>query len=85
MKKHCLKSSFEDMTDLASMKLNKKALTYIKMVVSDEILVDLEGLTNAFEVWEKLKATCEITTPINQVHLMHKLVCMQLDGFSQCG
>ena len=54
MKKHCLKSSFEDMTDLASMKLNKKALTYIKMVVSDEILVDLKGLTIAFEVWEKL-------------------------------
>ena len=55
----------EDMTNVAWMKLNKKAITYIKMVVSDEILVDLKGLTTAFDVWEKLRATYEITTPIN--------------------
>ena len=35
----------KDMTDVAWMKLNKKVITYIKMVVSDEILVDLKGLT----------------------------------------
>ena len=49
------------------------------MAISDEILMDLKGLTIAFEVWEKLKATYEITTLINQVHLMRKLVCMQLN------
>ena len=55
----------EDITDVTWIQLNKKAITYIKMVVSDEILVDLKGLTTAFEVWEKLRATYEITTPIN--------------------
>ncbi|KAH7288390.1 hypothetical protein KP509_31G025000 [Ceratopteris richardii] len=63
----------EDMTDAAWMNLNKKAITYIKMAVSNEILVDLKGLTTAFEVWEKLKATYENTTLVNQVHLMRKL------------
>ena len=43
-----------DMRDVASMRLNNKAITYIKMVVLDEILMDLKGLTTAFEVWEKL-------------------------------
>ena len=57
-------------------KLNKKAITYIKMAVSYEILVELKGLPRAYEVWEKLKATYEITTPLNQVHLMRKLVGM---------
>ena len=60
-----LEVKLEDMTTVAWMKLNKKAITYIKMVVSDEILVFLKGLTTAFELWEKLKATYEITTPIN--------------------
>ncbi|KAH7439944.1 hypothetical protein KP509_04G083400 [Ceratopteris richardii] len=40
----------EDMIDLAWINLNKKAITYIKMVVSDEILVDLKSLTTAFEL-----------------------------------
>ncbi|KAH7297375.1 hypothetical protein KP509_26G066900 [Ceratopteris richardii] len=45
----------EDMTDAAWMNLNKKAITYIKMAyikmaVSYEILVDLKGLTTAFEL-----------------------------------
>ena len=66
------------MTDVAWMKLSRKAITYIKMVISYEILVDLKGLITAFEVSEKLKATYEITTPVNQVHLMRKQVCMQL-------
>ena len=44
--------------------INKKAFTYIKMVVSNEILVFLKGLTTAFESWEELKATYEITTLI---------------------
>ena len=56
----------EDMTNVAWMKLNKKAITYIKMAVSDEILVFLKGLTTAFELWEKLKATYEITVRYNQ-------------------
>ena len=37
----------EDMTDVAWMKLNK-AITYIKMAVSDEFLVDLDGPHNCF-------------------------------------
>ena len=70
----------EDMADVAQYRLKNKAITYIKMVVSDEILLDLKGLMNAFKVWKKLKATYEITTPVIQVHhLMRKLVCMQLD------
>ena len=47
------------------------------MVVLDEILVDLKGFTTSSEVWEKLKATYKITTPINQVHLILQKV--QLD------
>ena len=61
--------------------LNKKVVTYIKMVVSDEILVDLKGLVSASEIWAKLlvsaseiwaklKATYENSTFVNQVHLM---------------
>ena len=73
------KTKPETMEDAAWQKLNKKAITYIKMAVSDEILVELKGLPTAYEVWEKLKATYEITTPVNQVHLMRKLVGMQLD------
>ena len=49
------------------------------MGVSDVILVDLKGLVYAFNVWEKLKENYENTTPVNQVHLMHKLMRMQLD------
>ena len=41
--------------------------------------MDLKGLVTAFELWAKLKATYENTTPVNQVHLMRKLVGMQLD------
>ena len=41
--------------------------------------MDLKGLATTFEVWEKLKATYEITRHVNQVYLMHKLVCRQLD------
>ena len=52
------------MTNVAWIKLNTKAITYIKTVVSDEIFVDLMGLTNAFEVWEKLKATYDIVMPV---------------------
>ena len=66
----------KDMIDVAWMKLNKTVITCIKI---NEILVDLQKLTSAFEILEKLKATYEITTPINQVHLMGKLLCMQLD------
>ncbi len=69
----------EDMSEDAWFTLNKKAITYIKMAVSDEILVDLKGIATASELWAKLKATYEITTPVNQVHLMRKLVGMQLD------
>ena len=36
-----------------------KAITYIKKVVLDEILMYLKGLTIASELWEKLKATYE--------------------------
>ncbi|KAH7442033.1 hypothetical protein KP509_03G067800, partial [Ceratopteris richardii] len=53
----------EDMSEDAWFTLNKKAIIYIKMVVSDEILVDLKGLTTSFELWAKLKATYENTTP----------------------
>ncbi|KAH7416413.1 hypothetical protein KP509_14G090400 [Ceratopteris richardii] len=40
----------EDMTEATWMNLNKNAITYIKMVVSDEILVDLKGLRTSFEL-----------------------------------
>ena len=69
----------EDMTENAWETLNKKAVTYIKMGVSDDILLELKGLRYAFEVWEKLRASYENTTPVNQVHLMRKLMHMQLD------
>ena len=59
-----LKVKPKDMTNVAWMKLNKKAITYIKIVASDEILVDLKGLTIVFEVWEKLKATYDIVMPV---------------------
>ena len=58
------------MSDYAWLILNKKVVTYIKMVVSDEILVDLKGLVSASEIWAKLKATYENIMPVNQVHLM---------------
>lgn len=45
----------DDITDDAWVTLNKKAVTYIKMAVSDEILVDLKGLVTAYAVWEKLQ------------------------------
>ena len=67
------------MTEADWPNLNRKAIIYIKMAVVDEILVDLKALPTAYEVWEKLKAMYETTTPVNQVHLMHKLVSMQLD------
>ena len=38
-----LKVKPKDMTNVAWMKLKKKAITYIKTVVSNEILVDLKG------------------------------------------
>ena len=69
----------EDMAQDAWETLNKKAVTYIKMGVSDDILVDLKGLVYAFNVWEKLKANYENNTPVNQVHLMRKLMRMQLE------
>ena len=56
----------ETMEDAAWQKLNKKAITYIKMAVSDEILVEFKGLPTAYEVWEKLKAMYQITLPVNQ-------------------
>ena len=43
-----------------------------------EALLIFQAFAIAFEVWEKLKATYEITTPVNQVHLMRKLVCINL-------
>ena len=67
------------MTEADWLNLNRKAITYIKMAVVDEILVDIKGLPTAYVGWEKLKATYEITTPVNQVHLMRKLVSLQLD------
>ena len=49
------------------------------MVVFYEILVDLKGSVYASEIWGKLKTTYENTMPVNQVHLMRKLVGIQLD------
>ena len=60
----------ENMSEDAWWILNKKVVIYIKMAVSDEILVDLKGLVSASEIWAKLKATYENSTPVNQVHLM---------------
>ncbi|KAH7438914.1 hypothetical protein KP509_04G036700 [Ceratopteris richardii] len=41
-------------------KMNKKAITYIKMAVTDEILVDIKGLQTAYAVWEKLKVNLKL-------------------------
>lgn len=60
-------------------RLNKRAKAYIKMTVNDDILVDIKGLDTAFAIWQKLKATYENTMPVNQVHLMCKLVNMMHD------
>ena len=69
----------ENMSGDACQILNKNAVIYTKMAVSDEILVDLKGLESASKIWATLKATYENSTPVNQVHLMRKLVGMQLD------
>ncbi|MCO5591745.1 hypothetical protein L7F22_045737 [Adiantum nelumboides] len=60
-------------------KINRKAVTYIKMAVTDDILPAIKGLDTAMAVWDKLKASYENTTPMNQVHLMRKLVSLELD------
>ena len=49
----------EDMAHVTWMNLNKKAITHMKMALSDEVLVNLKGRTTAFEIWENLKATYE--------------------------
>ena len=69
----------EDMSEYAWRILNKKVVTHIKMVVSDENSIDLKGLVSASKIWAKRKATFENSTPINQVHLIRKLVGIQLD------
>ncbi|MCO5572770.1 hypothetical protein L7F22_026529 [Adiantum nelumboides] len=69
----------QDMSDEAWVRQNRKTVTYIKMAMTDETVVNLKGLTKAFDVWQKLNGVYENTTPINQVHLMRKLVGMQLD------
>lgn len=68
-----------DMSDADWARLNKKAMAYIKMAVTDDILVDIRGLATTHAIWQKLKATYENATPVNQVHLMRKLVNMMLD------
>ena len=68
----------DDMIDHALDILNKKVITYLKMVVSDESLVDLEGLTTGHVFWENPRNTYEITTLDYQMHLIRKLVTMQL-------
>ena len=40
----------DDMSDAAWVNLNKKAIAYIKMAVSNEILVDLKCLVIAYDV-----------------------------------
>ena len=45
----------EDISDDAWATLNKKAIAYIKMAVSDEILVDLKGIVTASALWAKLE------------------------------
>jgi hypothetical protein len=57
--------------------LNKNAITYIKMVIFYEILVDIKGLTTTHQVWQKPNITYKNITPTNQVRLMRKLVSMR--------
>jgi hypothetical protein len=54
------------------------------MTIFDEIPVDITGVIIAHKVWEKLKITklkitYENTTPVNEVHLMRKLVNMRIE------
>ena len=46
----------EELTPVTWTNPNKKALTYIKMVVSDKILIDLKCLYIVYEMWEKLES-----------------------------
>ena len=71
----------EDLSDLEWARLNKKAMAYIKMAINDDILTDIKRLDTAYAIWQKLKSTYENTTPVNQVHLMRKLVNMHLDDY----
>ena len=71
--------NLENMSEDAWWILIKKVVTYIKMVVSDENMVDRKGLVSAFKIWAKLRATYENIMHVNQVHLMRKLVGMHLD------
>ena len=66
----------QNMSEDAWRILNKKVVTYIKMVVIYEILVNLKGMVSTAEMWAKLKDTYKNTTPVNQLHLTRKLVGM---------
>ncbi|MCO5578087.1 hypothetical protein L7F22_031925 [Adiantum nelumboides] len=69
----------QELSDLKWSTLNKKAMAYIKMAINDDILTDVKRLVFAHAIWQKLKSNYENTTPVNQVHLMRKLVNIQLD------
>ncbi|MCO5576745.1 hypothetical protein L7F22_030563 [Adiantum nelumboides] len=68
----------ENLSDEVSERLNKKAIAYIKMAVTDDVLTDIKRLPTAYAVWEKLTSSYENRTSVNQVHLMRKLVNMKL-------
>ncbi|MCO5572758.1 hypothetical protein L7F22_026517 [Adiantum nelumboides] len=67
----------EGMSNADWTKINRKAVTYIKMAVTDDILPAIKGLDTTMTVWDKLKASYENTTPVNQIHLMRKLVSIE--------
>ncbi|MCO5607411.1 hypothetical protein L7F22_061607 [Adiantum nelumboides] len=73
---HCLRQNLKT----CQMKFGKtEQKGYIKMAVTDDVLTDIKRLTIAYAVWEKLTSSYENRTPVNQVHLMRKLVNMELD------
>ncbi|MCO5605309.1 hypothetical protein L7F22_059491 [Adiantum nelumboides] len=64
------------MSDEAWVRQNRKAVqSFCETFQINDCLI----CHGHFDVWQKLNAVYEKTTPINQVHLMQKLVGMQLD------
>ncbi|MCO5593579.1 hypothetical protein L7F22_047594 [Adiantum nelumboides] len=63
----------ENFSDEVWEKLNKKAIAYIKMAVTDEVLTDIKRLPTAYAVWEKLTSSYENRTPVNQEALVVSL------------
>ena len=50
---------------------------------ANEIIVNLKDWSTSYKVWEKLRATYENCSLVNQVNLMKKLVLLTMTLFSK--